>query len=193
MYGYGEAESCLGEFLRGHAGQATVTTKYGIPPAPSSAAKRLARSAARSVIQRFPALKRGVASVATSAGAKAPEPKAVFTAEQAKSSLDRSLAALATDHIDIWLLHEVTADELKDDALLRMLEDSVAAGKIGAFGVGSDGTKIADLLEQRPQYCPVLQFQWSILDPVPHAEGAFRMHHRALTDNFRSLHAGARL
>ena len=32
MYGYGEAESCLGEFLQRHPGQLTVTTKYGIAP-----------------------------------------------------------------------------------------------------------------------------------------------------------------
>ncbi|WP_433964054.1 aldo/keto reductase [Tunturiibacter gelidiferens] len=32
MYGYGEAEGCLGEFLQRHRHQITVTTKYGIPP-----------------------------------------------------------------------------------------------------------------------------------------------------------------
>ena len=32
-YGYGEAEGCLGEFMRRHQGQMTVTTKFGIPPA----------------------------------------------------------------------------------------------------------------------------------------------------------------
>ena len=32
MYGYGEAEGCLGEFLQRHRADVTVTTKYGIPP-----------------------------------------------------------------------------------------------------------------------------------------------------------------
>ena len=116
------------------------------------------------------------------------EHKAPFTAVDAKASLDRSLAALGTDHIDVWLLHEVTADELHDDALLRLLEDSVKAGTIGTFGVGSGGDKIPDLLARAPQYCPTLQFEWSVLNPVPSTQGAFRIHHRALTDNFRSLH-----
>ena len=31
MYGYGEAESCLWEFLSKHPGEMTVTTKFGIP------------------------------------------------------------------------------------------------------------------------------------------------------------------
>ena len=188
MYGYGEAEACLGEFLRQHAGQATVTTKYGIPPASTSPVKRVMRSAARSAIQRFPGLKQRVAGISAAATQRQPEPKMAFTAEQAKASLERSLRALKTDHIDLWLLHEVAANELRDASLLRLLNDLVADGTIGTFGVGSDGNKIADLVALRPEYCPILQFQWSVLDPVPSIGTAFRIHHRALTGNFRALH-----
>ena len=190
MYGYGEAESCLGEFLRRHPGQVTVTTKFGIPPEKSRPLVRMARSMARPVVQAFPGLKKRLAGVATATSVSShADEKAPFTAAQAKSSLDRSLAELGTDHIDVWLLHEVTAGELRDDGLLRLLEDSVKAGTVGTFGVGSDGTKIADLLVKRPQYSRTLQFEWSVLDPVPDTGTAFRIHHRALTDNFRSLQA----
>ena len=193
MYGYGEAEACLGDFLRRHPGQCTVTTKYGIPPAPSSPHKRLARAIARPVLKAFPSLKQRLAGAAAApAVTNTPRPeehKSTFTAAEAKASLDRSLAALKTDHIDVWLLHEVTADELRDDTLLRLLEDSVKAGTIGIFGVGSGGDKIPDLLARVPRYCPTIQFEWSVLDPVPSTPGAFRIHHRALTDNFRSLHS----
>jgi aryl-alcohol dehydrogenase-like predicted oxidoreductase len=188
MYGFGEAESCLGEFARRHAGQVTVTTKYGIPPEQSRPVVRLARSIARPILQSFPGLKKRVAGLASAGAAPAPEQKATFTAEQAKSSLDRSLLALGTGRIDVWLLHEVSAAELRDEELLRLLEDSVKAGTVGTFGVGSDGGKIGDLLASRPEYCRTVQFQWSVLDPVPDTGGAFRIHHRALTDNFRSLH-----
>lgn len=193
MYGYGEAEACLGDFLRRHPGQCTVTTKYGIPPAPSRPHIRLARAIARPLMRTFPALKQRLAKAATSPAATGipahREAKSTFTAEQAKASLDRSLAALKTDRIDVWLLHEVTADELRDDNLLRLLEDSVHAGTIGTFGVGSGSDKIPDLLAGSPRYCPTLQFEWSVLDPIPSTGAAFRIHHRALTDNFRSLHA----
>ena len=57
MYGYGEAESCLGEFLREVRGQVTITTKFGIPPPDSNAVTRLARVVARPVLQTFPGLK----------------------------------------------------------------------------------------------------------------------------------------
>ncbi len=193
MYGYGEAEACLGEFLRRHPGQCTVTTKYGLPPAPSRPHTRLARAIARPVLKAFPGLKQRLARTASSpVAAAAPAPKehaCTFTAAEAKASLDRSLAALKTDHIDIWLLHEVTADTLRDEKLLRLLEDSVRSGTIGTFGVGSGGDKIPDLLARAPQYCPTAQFEWSVLDAVPSTPGVFRIHHRALTDNFRSLQA----
>ena len=189
MYGYGEAESCLGDFLRRHPGQCTVTTKYGIPPPPSRPHIKLVRALARPVLKALPGLKKRLARPAAQPTPAAEEHTSLFTAAEAKASLDRSLAALGTDHIDLWLLHEVTADELCEDALLRLLEDAVTAGKIGTFGVGSGGDKVPDLLARAPRYCPTLQFEWSVLDPLPFTPGSFRIHHRALTDNFRALHA----
>src|ERR1035441_1591047 len=47
MYGFGQAEGCLGEFLGRHRGEVTVTTKYGIPPVRSQGWMGLARGAAR--------------------------------------------------------------------------------------------------------------------------------------------------
>src|ERR1035441_2411463 len=46
MYGFGQAEGCLGEFLGRHRGEVTVTTKYGIPPVRSQGWMGLARRAA---------------------------------------------------------------------------------------------------------------------------------------------------
>ena len=186
MYGFGEAEGCLGEFLARHRGHVTVTTKYGIPPAKGNPAKSLARNMARPVLKLLPNVKRRLAGVA--AKVDTPAPRATFTPAQAKQSLDRSLAALRTDRVDIWLLHEVEAQDLNDDGLLRLLESEVASGTIRAFGVGSEGSKVQDLLRQRPEYCRILQYEWSIFDGAA-SSNAFRIHHRALTENFRSLHA----
>lgn len=187
MYGFGEAEGCLGEFLARHRGNVTVTTKYGIPPGKGNPVKSLARNMARPVLKLLPNVKKRLAGVA--AKVDTPAPRATFTPAQAKESLDRSLAALRTDRIDIWLLHEVEAQDLNDDGLLRLLEGQIASGAIGAFGVGSEGTKVQDLLRQRPAYCRVLQYEWSIFDGAAASNNAFRIHHRALTENFRSLHA----
>jgi predicted oxidoreductase len=190
MYGYGQAEGALGEFLARHRGQAThdevtITTKYGIPPARRQGLISLARSVARPVVKAMPGLKRGLtnaAAKATGAG-----PKASFTAAEARESLERSLRELKTDRIDIWLLHDTTLADLHDEGLLRLMQDSVAAGKVGTFGVGSDRASINEIATNHPEYLPVVQFAWSVLDtPVP-ATRSFRIHHRALTDNFRTM------
>ncbi len=187
MYGFGQAESCVGEFLGRHRAEVTVTTKYGIPPPKNQGLIGLARTVARPLVKALPGLKRGLSRAAGKVAQ--PAEKASFTAAQAQESLERSLAELQTDRIDVWLLHEATVDDLGDDGLRRLLEDAVAAGKIGAYGVGSERSRIEALLAERPEYCGMVQFEWSVMDQPVSAMTSFRIHHRALTENFRLLHA----
>jgi len=191
MYGYGEAEGCLGEFLQRHREQVTITTKYGIHPAKKSSLISVGRRVVGPVVRTFPGLKKRLASTANVATRNSE--KATFTAEQAKASLERSLMALRTDHIDVWLLHEASAADLQDDALLDLLEEEVERGTIGTFGIGSEASKVAALVVEHPDYCHTLQYEWSVLNPSieatsPSAQTRFRIHHRSLTNNFRALH-----
>ena len=184
-YGFGEAEACLGEFLARHPGELTVTTKYGIP-AETKSWKSTARALARPLLKAVPGLKKRLQGAA--AGASGPAvARAPFTVAEARASLERSLRLLRVERVDVWLLHEAEAADLEDEGLLRLFEDSAAEGKIGTFGAGSGGDKIAGLLG-RWKDCPVLQYEWSVLDPLIAPGGSFRIHHRALTDNFRALH-----
>ncbi|NYF89458.1 aldo/keto reductase [Tunturiibacter empetritectus] len=206
MYGYGEAEGCLGEFLQRYRDHVTVTTKYGIPPAKKRPLISLARRVAGPILKAVPSAKHRLAQAANAA--MRTSEKATFTPQQAKASLECSLAALRTDRIDLWLLHEATAADLRDEALLSLLEEEMQQGTIGSFGIGSSADKIPSLLVQHPAYCRTLQYEWSVLDPEadpeanppfrPERSGVekpavlppspFRIHHRALTENFRSLH-----
>ena len=184
-YGFGEAEACLGEFLARHPGVCTVTTKFGIPAAGRSWKSSL-RGLARPVLKLLPGLKDRLRGAAGAVSGPA-EPLS-FSPAEAQQSLERSLRALRVEHLDVWLLHEATAADLADEGLLRVLEESVATGKIGTFGVGSEAGKIAPLLVERPEYCPVLQYEWSVLEPLVAPGLSFRIHHRSLTENFRALH-----
>ena len=167
-YGFGEAERCLGEFVAVHRGEITVTTKFGLAPAKNQPLLRFARRVAGPVLQGLPALKRRLARGADNiAGSGA---QVQYTVDEARFSLERSLRALNCDRIDLWLLHEAQATDLRDDRLLRFMEDSVAAGKIATFGVGSEAAKIPLLLQQRRPYCRVLQYEWSVFDPGPLAD-----------------------
>jgi D-threo-aldose 1-dehydrogenase len=198
MYGFGEAESCLGEFLQRHRGELTVTTKYGIFPPENISLIALGRRIAGPVIQKLPRVKKHFARVASAAirPAVGKQQRPSFTPAQARAALDRSLAHLRTTRIDLWLLHEVEAADLDDDTLLRFMEDLVQQGTIGSFGIGSSADKIPALLAERPAYCRTLQYEWSVLDSVPaHAipptissAEPFRIHHRALTNHFHDLH-----
>jgi len=186
MYGYGEAESCLGEFRERHT-DITITTKYGIAPPKRGGLLRTARRIAGPMIQRVPALKRRL--VRAAGAVAAPAEKSRFSADEARVSLENSLRALHTDFIDIWLLHEAEAPDLADDSLLNFLHDAVAQKKVGAYGVGSDSAKLPLLLRERPAYCQVVQHDWSVLDSLESQPGAFHIHHRALTDRLQTLHA----
>jgi aryl-alcohol dehydrogenase-like predicted oxidoreductase len=198
MYGYGEAESCLGEFLARHRGEVTVTTKFGIPAAKRSALLQAARRVARPLMQRFPALKKHLRHTTSPAshGDKqaAPVANPIFNAEDARASLEKSLVALRVDRIDLWLLHDVKAIDLavdsRHDPLLRFLEDAVREGKVGMFGAGTDREAIPELVASHPEYCGVLQYEWSVLNPPAPRDSRFRIHHRALSRHFHALAEG---
>jgi|SRR5271165_2206751 len=177
-YGYGAAERALGEFLRLHPGVTTVTTKYGIPRARNQSLVGLARGIVRPLVGKLPGIKQRVAKIARAA--TAPASAAKFTTAEARTSLERSLRELQVDHIELWLLHEASVADLKDDSLLEFLEHCVASGKVGSFGVGSGAIKIPALYSEKRAYCRVLQFEWSVLDPMVEYPGSFRIHHRSL-------------
>lgn len=194
-YGHGEAEDCLGEFLARHRSDCTVTTKFGIPPGKNRVAVRLARALVAPVVLRSPALKRQLRS-SMQTGHKVESTASVpsnpiFTASEARSSIEASLRKLKADRVDILLLHEVKAIDLvsdsADDPLLNLLESLVAAGTIGAFGVGSERNLIAELIAKHPLYCSVVQTEWSVFNEIVPGKGSFRIHHRSLFQNFQSL------
>ncbi len=75
------------------------------------------------------------------------------------------------------LLHEAAAEDLRDESLLRFLEDATRAGKIGAFGVGSAAGKIPALYAERSAYCPVIQCEWDPLWSADRYAGHFTVFH----------------
>ena len=175
-YGHGQAERCLGKFLRGKTEQVTVTTKYGILPPAWVGLLGVARSVLRPALRRLPAVRKQVARAA--AGLKT---QARFSAEEARRSLDRSLQHLGIDRVDVWLLHEATADDLDDSDLLPFLENMRQEGRIGIYGLGTERRQVDAIWQRHHAYCPVLQFEWSVLDNKAEFSVAFVIHHRAVS------------
>jgi aryl-alcohol dehydrogenase-like predicted oxidoreductase len=181
-YGHGQAEGCLGKFLRGKRDQVTVTTKYGILPPARTGLLGVARGIVRPVARRLPAVRRGAAQAAA-----ALKSKARFSVQEARKSLDGSLRHFGVERIDLWLLHEVTAKDLDGSDLLLFLEQMQREGRIGAFGCGTDLGNVAALWQRHPEYCRVLQYEWSCMEQKPDFSGAFRIRHRAISGAIRMI------
>jgi D-threo-aldose 1-dehydrogenase len=170
LYGFGQAEGILGEFLRGKRDRVTVTTKFGLRPSESIAKHRRLISIARQVLRRIPFLERQVKRRLGTAVSRG-----IFTPQEAAASLDISLRELGTDYVDIFLMHEATPADAAQTDLLAHLEMETKRGRIRAFGLGSAAQKLGTDLSAIPAPCAVLQFDSTALAPfvqsMHHTEG----------------------
>ena len=160
-YGYGEAESALGDFLASRRGEVTVTTKLGmLPPRRSRAlqgAKALGRAGARVLPALRPLLRRGAQSMAESGA---------FDPAAARASLETSLRELRVETVDLLLLHECRPADLETEGLLDFLEQAVAQGKVRAFGIGTDRASTAAIVASRPEFARIVQVRQTVADPA---------------------------
>ncbi len=183
-YGFGAAEAVLGGAFAGKRDTVTIATKFGLSPPRHPALLTAARSVAVPLVKLVPGANRHFARAAGGLVSRAR-----FSPGELRLSLERSLAALRTDYIDILLLHEAVASDL-GDALLGELERIVAEGKIRTFGIGSAAGAAAAIHRADRRFCPVMQFEWSVLSgEKPDYPGSFLITHRGLSENFNRLRA----
>jgi D-threo-aldose 1-dehydrogenase len=181
-YGYGQAESALGEALQSRRHQITITTKFGIQPPHNQSLLGIARRVVRPLVKRLPSVKSRLSQTAGNL-----KTRARFSADELRASVDASLAALRTDYIDILLLHEAVASDLNDE-LFAELERSVREGKILSFGVGSEAAAALQIYRLDRRYCRIMQFEWSVLSgDRPSCPESCLITHRSLSENFVRL------
>ncbi len=154
LYGMGQSESILGEFLQGKRDRVTVTTKFGLEAAGALASNNKLISFAKNVVRRSAFLKK----LARKGGAGAVS-SGKFTPEDAQRSLDTSLRELKTDHVDLFMLHCCTlVDACKED-LIAFLQTQVSKGTIRAFGPSTEYTKINGNVSAFPAAHALFQFE----------------------------------
>ena len=153
IYGFGEAERLLGEFLARRHERVTIATKFGLTA--RAAATRLApvQSVARAVLKAVPALR----NIVRRGGNRFHEAPC-FDAATAQASLERSLAALRVERVDVLLLHECTPAAVRDPALLTWLQREVDRGLIGTFGTATGFGHTLAMLASHSAYCRLVQF-----------------------------------
>lgn len=153
-YGHGEAERLLGRFLSGKRDKVTITTKFGIEPSGIVKARWI-NLLARKVLKAAPFLK----TILRHGAPKSGSTWGVFDPEKAKASLERSLAALQTDYIDLFLLHEPTMESAASQPLIEFLEGEVARGSIRAYGCGGEWDQIGKIAASGLPSSKWLQFE----------------------------------
>jgi hypothetical protein len=144
-YGDGRAEAIFSEFARALRNRIHICTKYGVAPAKVGRLGHLLRPFAQRAVSAVPALR---GTVAQARGAPRPLP---LSALEICTGLEGSLKRLATDHVDVFALHDPDPEILAADEVHRALEDVVRSGKARAAGIaGSIGAAAAALRSSLP-------------------------------------------
>lgn len=159
MYGYGESEALLGEFLRGRRQEAVIATKFGILPAKQAAWKGVAKSAARSLLKLAPNMHKTLQKTAASQFTHGQ-----FTVPVLQQSIEESLRKLGTETVDMLFLHSAPASVLEQQDLLDAMHRLVEQGKVRVAGLSGDPTTVAVALERNPPELGAMQFPCNVFD-----------------------------
>lgn len=181
-YGLGLAESVLGQSLRGRRHNITVTTKAGIGRSRIGYLLSSLRYVSKPLLSRFPGW-----SAAASAARKVSAPKGTFDAQGIRKSLEGSLHRLGTEHVDIFLMHEMRVDQVTD-RLIDMLLERKADGVVGALGTGTSREDAMAIAATTPALSDVRQFGWDVTKPPLNAPaGSLTITHGAIWPALRQL------
>jgi aryl-alcohol dehydrogenase-like predicted oxidoreductase len=85
-----------------------------------------------------------------------------WTVERAKRSLDASLRRLGRDHVELYMLHEPDWASVRSDEWLRWLDDEVAGGRVGHFGIAGEAERVAPFLTHSSRLAALVQTTDSI-------------------------------
>lgn len=138
-YGYGEAERFVGKWLRGKRENVVLASKFGIRATWRAALLRPLKPVVRALRPRAGGAPAGPVLAAPAVPNRDPFHERIpLRAADMRSSLDASLKALGTDHLDLFFVHEpkegfAHLDELAEAAYLLKQE-----GKIRAWGLAFD-------------------------------------------------------
>lgn len=163
MYGDGAAEGIVGVVAQRRRDEMILITKAGIAPASGSLPARALRRVMRAAPRLEPVVPSSMRQAALAQFGQ-------FAPDQIMSSLETSLRALNTDHVDALLLHECDAANVTDD-LKRVLERARDAGKILRWGIASSGAATSAMISKHPDLCDIVQFEAAAeVKPPPAAQ-----------------------
>jgi D-threo-aldose 1-dehydrogenase len=166
MYGLGQAEAELGRFVRARRSEVTIATKFGIEPRRSVSSLARLQGPVRTVLARWPALRGAVKRRGDALDA----PRQ-YDARTARRSLEASLAQVGTEYFDILFVHGARhSDDVRVAELCEFAEEAKREGKIRSWGVSSEDTSGASLVNAFGREA-VLQTRYDIFSSLGPAAG----------------------
>jgi len=171
MYGLGLAEAELAPFLSRRRSDVTITTKFGIEPTALGRAIARVQRPVRAFLAKRPALgeEMKVAGQGPHSGAVG---RLIYAShgyhrQSAQRGLERSLRALDTDYIDVFLLHDPTGGVIKEaPSLVEYLEEQRRLERIRCWGVTGPPAELPDVMQVLDK-AAVAQFKDDIFAPSP--------------------------
>jgi D-threo-aldose 1-dehydrogenase len=168
MYGLGLAEAELASFLSERRADVTLTTKFGIDPTLLAREVALLQGPVRAFLAKRPNVGEGL-KIAGRGPRSGPFGRLLYSSvgfhrDSAQRSLDRSLRALKTDYIDVFLLHDPVGDLItRAPELIDYLDEQRRLGRIRCWGVTgqpSELSRVTDCLGR----ASVVQFRDDVFE-----------------------------
>ncbi len=156
-YGFGEAETLVGQFAKGKRDSITIATKFGLEPMQQATQFKGAVQLVRGLMRRSNFIKKLVRRRVNSLVRKGQ-----FDVPSAQRNLEISLRLMQTDYIDIYLLHDCEPGDCTPE-LLEFLNKARDEGKIRRFGVGTGFHSVQSITQQSPGYSDVTQFESNLI------------------------------
>jgi D-threo-aldose 1-dehydrogenase len=158
MYGLGRAEHELGAFVRTRRAEVTIATKFGIRPKLAARGLSYAQGPVRRLFAARPEVRDQARAHAAAPSSHLYE-HGGFDATGARRSLERSLRALRTEYIDLFLLHDPVPGSVRSDEVSAFLEEARAAGLIRSWGIAGDPEPTDEVARSFKQDIPVRQLR----------------------------------
>jgi D-threo-aldose 1-dehydrogenase len=177
MYGLGAAEAELAPFLRRRRAEVTITTKFGIDPTLLTRSVARVQAPLRAVLASRPGLQESMqmAGEGPHSGrlGRLLYSSPGYQRDFAQLSLERSLRALGTDWIDVFLLHDPAGGLLREaPGLAGYLDDQQRLERIRCWGVTGQPQVLPEVLGCLGR-APVVQFRDDVFDdPASAAQAA---------------------
>jgi D-threo-aldose 1-dehydrogenase len=163
MYGLGRAEAEVGRFARRRRGGVILATKFGIGPTSLARALGRVQRPVRRTLEALPAVRQQAREKAAGPESGRLGPMLYSTegydAAAARASLERSLRALATDYLDLLLLHDPAPGSVRSEEVRCYLEEARDAGWIRSWGVAGEADLAVAVARSFGHPVPVLQLR----------------------------------